>query len=31
MIVENENVSRNEGGTKTPFFALNCGTIHMLT
>jgi hypothetical protein len=24
-------VSRNEGGTKTPLFALNCGSIYMLT
>jgi hypothetical protein len=22
---------RNEGGTKTPLFALNCGSIHMIT
>jgi hypothetical protein len=31
MIIEYENVSRNEGGTKTPLFALNCGSIYMLT
>jgi hypothetical protein len=31
MKIENENVSRNEGGSKTPLFALNCGSIHMIT
>ncbi len=31
MIVENENVSKNEGGSKTPLFALNCGSIHVIT
>jgi hypothetical protein len=30
MIVENEDVLRNEGGTKTQFFALNCDAIHVL-
>jgi hypothetical protein len=31
MMVENENVLKNEGGTITPLFALHCGSIHMLT
>jgi len=24
-------VSRNEGGSRTPLFAFNCGSIHMIT
>jgi hypothetical protein len=31
MILENENMSKNEKGSKTPLFALNCGSIHMIT
>jgi hypothetical protein len=31
MIIKNEKMLRNEGGTKTPLFALNCGSIHMIT
>ncbi len=31
MIVKNEDVSRNEGGSKTPLFALNYGSIHAIT
>jgi hypothetical protein len=31
MIVKNEDVSRNEGGSKTPLFALNYGSIHVIT
>jgi len=30
-IIENENVSKNEGGSRTPLFTLNCGSIHMIT
>jgi hypothetical protein len=31
MIVENENMLRNEGEFKTPLFTLNCGSIHVIT
>ncbi len=29
MIVKNNNMSRNDGGTRTHNFALNCSAIHM--
>jgi hypothetical protein len=31
MIVENNDVSTNEGGIQIPLFALNCGSIDVLT
>jgi hypothetical protein len=30
-IVENKDMSKNKGGSKTPLFALNYGSIHMIT
>jgi hypothetical protein len=30
IIVKKKDVSTNEGGTKIPLFALNCGSIHVL-
>ncbi len=30
MIVENDDVSRNDGRIKTQNFALNCSAIHVL-
>jgi hypothetical protein len=31
MIIKNNNMLINEGRTKIPLFALNCGSIDMLT
>jgi hypothetical protein len=31
MIVENNDMLTNEGGTKIPLFALHCGSIDVLT
>jgi hypothetical protein len=31
MIVKNNDISTNEGGIEIPLFALNCGSIDLLT
>jgi hypothetical protein len=31
MIIKNENILKNEGEFKTPLFALNFGSLHVIT